>query len=524
MQDWQFTDADRWQMAALGLSESQVLEQLKFFQRPRFHLKLARPCTLGDGIHRLPPEGHAHYLDRHAAASRAGRLLKFVPASGAATRMFQAPLGYLAKVSQTLVVDGSWPAVPDLPADRQVATLCRCLEQFAFFPDLAAAMAADGLNLQDVLTQGGYHCVLSYLLREPGLNYASLPKGLLKFHRYESESRTALEEHLVEAAHYVRDGQGRCRLHFTILPEHRELFAGLVHEVAPLWERRLGCRFLVEFSTQSHATDTLAVDLENRPFREEDGRLHFRPGGHGALLENLQESAGDLVYIKNIDNVAPDRLKEPTITWKKLMGGFLVELQGRLYDLLRRLDAGPAEPGLLAEVADFARRRLLVEVPRDFDAWPVSRRREALMELLDRPLRVCGVVKNEGEPGGAPFWVREPDGGLSLQIVEAAQVDLDSSGQRAVWEAATHFNPVDLVVALRDFRGRPFDLKRFTDPDAVFISRKSRHGRELKALELPGLWNGAMARWLTVFVEVPSVTFNPVKTVLDLLRPEHLPE
>lgn len=524
METWHFTDADRWQMAALGLSEARVLEQLKFFQRPRFYLELARPCTLGDGVHRLSPEQHQGYLRQHEAACRAGRFLKFVPASGAASRMFQAPLSYLAEVSETLV-RGDFPQeTSGLGPERQAATLCRCLEQFAFFPDLAAAMAAEGLELQEVLERGQYHRALFYLLSETGLNYASLPKGLLKFHRYETESRTALEEHLVEAAHYVRDGQGRCRLHFTILPEHREFFAGFLHEAAPLWERRLGCRFQVEFSTQSHATDTLAVDLHNRPFREEDGRLHFRPGGHGALLGNLQGLAGDLVYIKNIDNVVPDRLKEPTILWKKIMGGFLAELEDRLHGMLRLLDAGPPEPALLEEAADFARRRLVLRLPPDFGDWPASRQREVLMELLNRPLRVCGVVKNEGEPGGAPFWVREADGSLSLQIVEGVQVDLESPGQRTVWESSTHFNPVDLVATLRDFRGRPFDLRRFADPEAVFISRKSRNGRDLKALELPGLWNGAMARWLTVFVEVPGITFNPVKTALDLLRPEHLPE
>lgn len=524
MESWQFTEQDRWQMAALGISEARVREQLAFFTRPRPALRLARPCTPGDGIRRLEPADHPRYLALQAEAARQGRFLKFVPASGAASRMFQAPLSYLAELPPELLAGEGREGAKCPPPEGPVAAFCRSLSRFAFFPELARCLADRGLDPEGLLAAGEYHCALFYLLTPAGLNYAALPKGLLKFHRYGEECRTALEEHLVEAAHYVRDGNGRCRLHVTVLPEHRELFAALLREVLPRWEARLGCRFQVEFSSQSHATDTLAVDLDNRPFREADGRLHFRPGGHGALLNNLQECGGDLVYIKNIDNVVPDRLKEPTILWKRLMGGLLVELEARLHDLLRQLAAGESDPGVLAQAAAFARQELSVFLPADFPGWPVARQREFLLAALNRPLRVCGVVKNEGEPGGAPFWVAEPDGRVTLQIVEGAQVDLGDPEQRAVWEAATHFNPVDLVVTLRDYQGRPFELSRFADPEAVFISRKSYNGRELKALELPGLWNGGMARWLTVFVEVPAITFNPVKTALDLLRPEHLPE
>ncbi|MCL6622071.1 MAG: DUF4301 family protein [Syntrophobacterales bacterium] len=524
MESWHFTEQDRWQMAALGISEARVRDQLRFFSRPRPAVKLARPCTLGDGIRRLAPGEQARYLALQAEAASRGRFLKFVPASGAASRMFQAPLSYLAELPPELVAGEPPAGVPDPPPAGPVAAFCQALSRFAFFPDLARCLKERGLHPEGLLAAGAYHCALFYLLTPAGLNYAALPKGLLKFHRYGQECRTALEEHLVEAAFYVRDWEGRCRLHVTVLPEHRELFAGLLREAQPRWEVRLGCRFQVEFSCQSHATDTLAVDLDLRPFREEDGRLHFRPGGHGALLTNLQDCGGDLVYIKNIDNVVPDRLKEPTILWKRLMGGLVVEVEGRLHGLLRQLTAGETDPGLLADAAAWAREELAVSLPPEFAAWPGDRRREFLVAALNRPLRVCGVVKNEGEPGGAPFWVREPDGGFSRQIVEGAQVDLADPEQRAVWEAATHFNPVDLVVTLRDYQGRPFELQRFADPEAVFISRKSYNGRKLLALELPGLWNGGMARWLTLFVEVPAITFNPVKTALDLLRPEHLPE
>jgi hypothetical protein len=366
--------------------------------------------------------------------------------------------------------------------------------------------------------------VLHYLLTEAGLNYLSFPKGLLKFHAYESVSRTPLEEHLVEAALHVRDREGRCRLHFTILPEHEERFRALIQRQAPDLARLYGCFFEVDFSFQSRATDTLVVDPANRPFRDDDGRLLFWPGGHGALLNNLDGLQGDLVYIKNIDNVVPDRLKEPTVLWKKIMGGFLAAMQEKVHDYLRRLTSGEADRKVLAEARQFAATELLLAFPDDFAALPPGQQREMLMHRLNRPIRVCGVVKNEGEPGGAPFWVREPDGGLSLQIVETAQVDFDAPAQHDIWAASTHFNPVDLVVGLRDFQGRPFNLEKFVNREAVFISRKSKNGKQFKVLERPGLWNGAMAHWLTVFLEVPLATFNPVKTVLDLLRPEHQPE
>ena len=385
-------------------------------------------------------------------------------------------------------------------------------------------MAANGNNLEDLLGARRYREIMKQILTEAGLFYQDLPKALIKFHAYGKESRTPLEEHLVEAAAYVQDRDGRCQVHLTILPRHRQLFERLLALVQPSLEERFGCRFRVDFSFQHPSTDTLAADADNRPFRDNRGHLVFRPGGHGALLENLKELQGDLVYIKNIDNVVPDRLKEPTILWKKILGGLLVDLQEQVHQHLRQLGQNSGDRSALEGAVEFARNSLALAIPPRILEWPQDLARDFLARALNRPLRVCGVVENQGEPGGAPFWVQEADGSLSLQIVEKAQADLSDPEQQAVWETATHFNPVDLVCALRDDQGVPYDLSRYVNHEAVFISRKSLEGRELKALELPGLWNGAMARWLTVFVEVPITTFNPVKTVFDLLRPEHQPE
>jgi hypothetical protein len=398
------------------------------------------------------------------------------------------------------------------------------LRQFAFYADLEAALAQNGHDLEDLVPQRLARKILHYFLTDSGLHYGSLPKGLVKFHAYPDRARTAWEEHLVEAVRLVRDGHGCCRLHFTVSPEHERAFQELWDALRPFYEDQYLTRFEVSFSHQHPATATVAVDLAGRPFRREDGSLLFRPGGHGALLNNLNDLHGDLVYIKNIDNVAPDRLREPSLYWQKLLGGYLVQIQEDIRHYLRRLSAGPADPGLLQEVRDFARQQLLLDLPPDPDQGSARGQGELLFKLLNRPVRVCGMVKNQGEPGGGPFWVRDQAGRLSLQIVESAQVDAASPEQQAVWQAATHFNPVLLICGLRDFQGDPFNLPDFVDPKAVFISRKSQEGRDLLALELPGLWNGAMAHWLTLFVEVPLTTFNPVKTVLDLLRPEHRSE
>jgi hypothetical protein len=377
-------------------------------------------------------------------------------------------------------------------------------------------MARRGNDLDRLRAAGDLAPLLDALLDADGLDYAALPKALLLFHKYPDGPRTAFEEHLREAAAYARDADRRVRAHFTISPEHEAAFAAALANVRAACERHCDARLEVGFSSQQRRTDTIAADADNRPFRTDDGRLLLRPGGHGALIENLRALGGDVVFLKTIDNIQPEHLRRPALEWQRLLTGHLVQLQETLYRHLAALAAAPETAGAPAEARRFAAEGLGVEVGGGDTA-------AGLRALLDRPLRVCGVVRNTGEPGGGPFWMREPNGTCSRQIIESAQVNQRDERQKAVFAGATHFNSVFMACGVRDWRGQPYDLAHFLDPTAVFIARKSKDGRALQALERPGLWNGAMARWHTVFVEVPLETFTPVKTVTDLLRPAHQP-
>ena len=521
MESSPFTASDREEFARLGIEEEKALFQLRLLQGPPPHLELVRACTVGDGIKAVPEEEKKGLIELYEEAASGGRSMKFVPASGAATRMFKALEWFRSEFP-----DMGWEELRARKGERkefgEVLTFLENLERFAFFGDLEAALAQDGLDLRELLREGKIRTVLNYFLGPEGLKYGSLPKGLLKFHRYPEGCRTAFEEHLVEAAQYVRDSGGVCRLHFTVSPQHRDHFEGHFQEVREIYERRFGVRYQVTFSEQKRSTDTIAMDAEGRPFRLPDGKLLFRPGGHGALLENLNELEGDIVFIKNIDNVVPDRLKPPTLLWKKILGGYLLKVQSRAFSYLERLEDDLLGEEELDEVLGFLREEFSTVPPEDWGRLSLQRKRDYLMDRLHRPIRVCGVVPNQGEPGGGPFWVAGRDGTISVQIVESAQV-APTKEQQEIFLSATHFNPVDIVCGLRDHKGRRFDLSRYVDPEAVIITEKSKDGRPLKALELPGLWNGSMAYWNTVFVEVPLITFNPVKVVNDLLRPEHQP-
>lgn len=521
MGDLDFNREDQIQMQSLGILEDQVKAQIQIFRKSSFFARLRRPCTLGDGIQQIPPDELEHWLKLHEEAALEGRFTKFVPSSGAASRMF--------RLLFEIYDESPLPSMKEFrdraeKGDRKARDFL-CLrdgfEKLSLFDDLKSRVDGEGLPLERLLEQNRWQEILKCLLTDRGLNYGSLPKGLLKFHRYPSGNRTALEEHLVEAIHTVRDRKGICRIHLTVSPEHEEPFRQCFEQVRERYEQQFQCLLELTFSIQKHSTDTIAVDLENRPFRESDGRLLFRPGGHGALLSNLADIQGDLIYLKNIDNILPDRLRGPTITWKKVLGGLLVEIQKNVHGYVRQLIVGSKDIGLLERTMDFARQRLLIPEPQAFKQWTVDQKRDYLLNRLNRPLRVCGMVRNEGEPGGGPFWVEGKDGNLSLQIVESAEVDPRSPEQQRIWSSSTHFNPVDLVCAVKDSQGNPFPLKDYVNPEAVFISRKSKDGRDLKSLELPGLWNGAMAEWITLFVEVPIDTFNPVKTINDLLKSEH---
>ena len=512
-----FTEDDRRELAVRGIPEHEALRQLGLLAHPPGHARLERPCTVGDGIERLDEARLPALHAAHARAAAAGAVSLFVPASGAATRMFRELLAALASGEPLDPAAVRAAAAGGEPVARAVTEWVEGLPRFAFHDALSAALAARGRSLADLRARGPWRPLLEALLEPGGLDYARLPKGLLEFHREPRDAggaRTAFAEHLEEAAVLARDGAGRCRAHFTVSHEHRARFEALLASLAPALEARSGAKLDVALSQQHAGSDTLAGDPAGGAFRDAAGRLLFRPSGHGALLQNLEESGGDLVFVKNVDNVAAAPHRNETLLWSRALVGLAAELRERVSDLCGRL-AGGRDPDAEAQARAFA----LAVFGRD-DA-PGGR--EALAAWLDRPLRVCGMVPNTGEPGGGPFWVRGRDGRVTRQIVESSQVDAGSAGQAAILARATHFNPVFFACALRDAGGRPHRLANRVDEESVIVTRKSSGARELLALERPGLWNGAMAEWHTVFVEVPLAVFNPVKTVLDLLRPEHQP-
>jgi len=518
-----FTDGDLSQILEHGLTHEEVSRQLELFQSTSPYLKLVRPCITGDGIQVMPPEQMKTLIRTYELKVQERQCLKFVPASGAASRMFKTLLRALAgerEIKKGLVEKKARTGQKD---SRELLEFMVGIEHFAFFEDLDFGMLKQGHQIKSLIKAGTFREIIHSLLTGSGLNYTALPKGLVKFHTYEDGNRTAFEEHLVEAVSWVTDPERLCRLHFTVSPEHMEKFESLLDKVRLVFEKKYQVTFQVSFSFQKSSTDTIAVDLEGNPFREKNGRLLFRPGGHGALIENVNDLKGDIVFIKNIDNVVPDRLKADTVRWKKILGGYLISLQDQIFSYLNKLSSESVDSRYLDEVMAFMKDALSMELHDFFGPDSLEEKKNFCMEKLNRPIRICGMVRNEGEPGGGPFWVQEPSGEIFLQIVESAQVDPNAREQQSILASATHFNPVDLVCGVCDWQGRPFALQRYVDEKAIFLSRKSKDGKDLKALEHPGLWNGAMAGWITLFVEVPISTFNPVKTVNDLLHPEHQP-
>jgi hypothetical protein len=502
-----FSDADCKQIKNERLMPDQVLDQIRLFKKGMIPVKLNRPCTIGDGIITIKKKEIAALLTGYEQALQELRVLKFVPASGAASRMF--------KGWYNVLETGNFDNV------KSKTAFFRNMKHYAFFQDLYSAMSKEGENLLELINKKNVEKIITYILTEKGLNYGNLPKALLKFHAYPEGARTALEEQMVEAVLYVTNRHHFCHVHFTVSEEHKKDTESYLSKVKTIYEKHYGININVEMSVQLSSTKTIAVDMANLPFRNSRGKLVFRPGGHGALLENLDRINGDIIFIKNIDNVVPDRLKQPTILYKKILGGYLIALQSELHHYLRLLSREQIVETDVGKIKFFCEKKLCVVFPSGFEAMSLKEKCRFLIMKLNRPIRVCGVVKNEGEPGGVPFWVDENDGTQSLQIVELFQIDEKSNEQHAIWSSATHFNPVDLVCSIRNFQGKKFDLHEYVNPETICISQKSEKGRELKVLEWPGLWNGSMALWNTVFVEVPIETFNPVKTVYDLLRPQH---
>ena len=502
------TQQDLKQLAQKGISEQQIETQLGQFKTGFPFLKLEAAAAIGRGIVAPTSDEGRKYVDAWQKYKAAGkRVVKFVPASGAASRMFKDMFAF---------VDADY----DKPTTDFEKKYFDNIDKFAFYGELdAVCQKNNGKGIKELVKEGNFKAVAANMLKAEGLNYGQLPKGLLLFHNYPEGPRTPMEEHLVEGALYAASN-GEAHVHFTVSHEHMELFKQKVAQKADMYAKKYGIAYDITFSEQKPSTDTVAANPDGTPFRNSDGSLLFRPGGHGALIENLNEIEADVIFVKNIDNVVPDRLKGDTVLWKQIIAGVLVTLQKKAFEYLELLDSGKYTHDQIEEMIRFVQNDLCcrkADIKELEDADLVI----YLRKKLNRPMRVCGVVKNVGEPGGGPFLTYNQDGTVSLQILESSQIDKSNKEYMEMFTKGTHFNPVDLVCAVKDYKGNAFDLPKFVDPTTGFISQKSKSGKELQALELPGLWNGAMSDWSTIFVEVPLSTFNPVKTVNDLLRDQH---
>ncbi len=502
------SNSDLKQLAQKGITPEQIENQLQEFKTGFPFLRLEGPAAVGNGIV-APTEAECQdYVKTWNDYKAEGKkIVKFVPASGAASRMFKNMFAFL---------DADY----DVPTTDFEKEYFDNIEKFAFYGALdEVCKKNEGKGIKELIAEGNYKAVVKNMLDKSGLNYGQLPKGLLLFHNYPEGPRTPMEEHLVEGALYAESG-GEANVHFTVSHEHLQLFEQKVADKQAQYAQKYGIKYNISFSEQKPSTDTVAATPDNTPFRNEDGSLLFRPGGHGALIENLNEISADVVFIKNIDNVVPDRLKPETVTYKQVIAGILVSLQKKVFQYLEILESGAYTHETLEEIIRFVKHDLCCK-KKDIKNLEDAELVIFLKEKLNRPIRVCGVVKNVGEPGGGPFLTYNQDGTVSLQILESSQIDKTNEEYMRMFKEGTHFNPVDLVCAIKDYKGKPFNLPEYVDKTTGFISSKSKNGKELKALELPGLWNGAMSNWNTIFVEVPLGTFNPVKTVNDLLREQH---
>ncbi len=472
---------DLLQIREQGLSLAQIQEQLDIFKKGKSWIPLIRPCLAGDGVQNISSEKADALVALHERGAKAGRMMEFIPASGAGTRMFQPLLQFLL----------------DQDLTPEVERFLQELPKFPFF----SALQKSGEDAKGLI---------EHLLTEKGLHYAGLPKGMIPFHQYSSEIRTPLEEHLIEAKLFIQDQTHDCRLHFVVSPAFFSKIQTYFQDIADS----------VSFSVQSPSTDTVSVDLSFHPLRDKGGKLIFRPGGHGALLENLNQLKGDIVFIHNVDNVPHESHFPKRVFYRKLLSGYLIELQTEIFAALAKIKQG-ANEAKLDEISEWIQQTMGITSVAGWKTFTSADKRAYLFHRLNRPLRVCGVIKKEGDVGGAPFWVRDAEGGESLQFIEESQVDENSFEQKKIFHAAAYFNPVNIVCGVKDYLGNPFNLKKFTDPRLTILTKKYQNGNWVQALEWPGLWNGGMAGWNTVFVEVPPLTFTPVKTFLDLLRPEH---
>lgn len=506
-----FLDKDLDYIKKKGISLESIHAQLDSYKKGIGFVNLQSAVTPENGIY-VPGKDEFNFYNGYFTENILNyRFTRFIPASGAASRMFKALFEALEKLKDEKTDFNQF-----VNSNIEMAGFFNGIKSYPFSGDLSKFIP--DLQISD---RKSAYTLLKYILESPGLNYGFLPKGLLKFHSYKDGARTAFEEHFIEASHYLVNDENKIFLHFTVSPEHRILFETLSGELASKFRLKQAVDFIVSFSEQKASTDTIAVNPDNTPFRTDSGELFFRPGGHGALLENLNDLDEEIVFIGNIDNIAPDRTKSLRISYKKLLGGILIEKVEKLHSILKKIENGQRNDALSEEIYS-----LVKELSPDFALKLKKSVRDdyflMAFSFLNRPVRICGMVKNVGEPGGGPFWVKTTDGQISKQIIESSQINMDSKDQLKIFNSASHFNPVDLACYIRDFKGNKFNLIEFRDPDMAFIAHKSQGGKDLKSLELPGLWNGSMAGWLTWFVDVPMDTFSPVKTVFDLVREAHL--
>jgi hypothetical protein len=492
------------QIESQGISLENIELQINYFKHGFPQINLVAAATPSNGIKVLNENEEERMVSIFENALNSGLdILKFVPASGAASRMFKDLFTFLESAASEDTAEKL------IAESKLLQTFFNNLTKFAFYSDLNELVSNKESKIEWV----------EKLLTENGLGYGQKPKGQLIFHKQSKGNRTAFEEHLFEAAAYCAGTKGNASVHFTVSPEHQKGFESILARVKTEYQKRLGLHFDITFSHQKKSTDTIAVDINNEPFRDNNGNIIFRPGGHGALIENLADLDADIIFIKNIDNVVPDHLKSETKKHKKILAGTLISYREKIYSYIEMLNKTNISDDILRNIENFIQKELCIHYQNTFAS--ATDKIQFLKKILNRPIRVCGMVRNEGEPGGGPFWAKNQDSTISLQIIERAQINENDPNQKEILEQSTHFNPVDLVCSIKNYKGEKFNLLNFRDNNTGFISSKSFDGKELKALELPGLWNGAMSDWNTIFVEVPLVTFNPVKTVNDLLRPEH---
>lgn len=515
--DFGFSNSDLEQISQHGIPLENIQKQLDIFKNGIAKAILVEPATVSNGILKLTEQDFQKKADFYDANKSKFKLEKFVPASGAASRMFKFLSEFLNEFD---IEKETINAYINRKKDNELSIFIVGMNNFSFFETVYLKLKAEFPNFDTLERDYKNYYFIKFLMSPAYFDFANKPKGVLPFHKYKNHIATATEEHLYECVNYS-SSNGSSNLHFTVSEEHQILFEDIVKSVKPRIENETATTLSINYSFQKKSTDTISVDMENEPFRDEEGKLFFRPGGHGALIENLNNLDADIVFIKNIDNVIQNHA-ESIALYKKALAGILIELQQQIFHYLNQIESLKDEN--LDEIIAFAQNNLNIELQDSFSKFTLENKINHLKNLLDRPIRICGMVKNEGEPGGGPFWVRDSKGNLSLQIVETSQVDLENENQVKILSNATHFNPVDLVCGIRDYKNEKFDLTQFVDHNSGFIVEKNKDGKALKSYELPGLWNGAMANWITVFVEVPLITFNPVKTVNDLLKIAHQPQ